>query len=97
VLDRNPGLRLVIVRRPLAVELEELKAGRLQRRAQRALELGSNHAAAHRGYFVPSSIALISTGQYSLSKPISLARSISSRATSAPSAGTPCSSAIWIA
>ena len=99
-----PGPYLIVVQgcassscRPLAIELDETQVGRLQRDAQRGFELGGDDAAAHGYFFVPSSIALISTGQYSCSKPSSRARSISSRATSAPSAGTPCSSAIWMA
>ncbi len=46
---------------------------------------------------VASSIALSRTGQYSLPWPSSTARSITSRATSEPSAGTPFSSAISMA
>src|SRR5258708_23344849 len=98
VLDRNPWFARLVDRPALALEVEQRERRCLQRLAQRRLELVRDDAAAHAGYFfVPSSIALIRIGQYSLSKPSSLARSISSRATSAPSAGTPASSAIWIA
>ena len=56
-----------------------------------------SRVSAYAYFFVASSIAFTSTGQYSLPWPSSAARSISSRTTSAPSAGTPRSSAIWMA
>src|SRR5262249_18825102 len=99
--DAGDHLRPAQQRRP-GVGAHELAPRRLLGRkgiglVLKAADGDTRHEISPYFFSVASSMARNRTGQYSSPWPSSTARSISSRTTSAPSAGTPRSSAIWMA